>query len=69
MQGPELETQTADLLCTEPQKLMLTVDTVLQAYESQRGNASMLGQTADLMQPSVIKTLRELRDDLHKRFF
>ena len=44
------------------------MDTVLQTYEKQRGQTGMLGQAADLMQPDVIKTMRELRDQLRSNF-
>ena len=60
-----METKTTDFLVTQPQRLKTTIDTVLDVYEAQRGNASMVGQAADLMQPDVIARLRVLQDDLH----
>lgn len=47
--------------------MMATVDTVLRAYEN-RGQASLLGQTADLMNPEVILRLKEIRDLLQKQY-
>ena len=60
MQG-ELTTEKEDFVATQPRVLLATVETVIAAYESQKGKTSMLGQTAELMDPEVIERMRDIR--------
>jgi hypothetical protein len=66
VQGPDIETPDEDYISTDPQSLATAVDTVLGAYDAQRGQGSMVGQTADLMHPEVIVKLRALKEQLHQ---
>lgn len=68
MQGPELELPDTDYLSSDPTRMMATVETVLKAYESQRGQGSLLGQTADLMNPEVIVRLKEIQTLLRRQY-
>jgi hypothetical protein len=68
LQGAELATADQDYLHTDPRSLLRTVDTVLQAYESQRGKTSMLGQATELMQPAVIDRMRHIRTLILKQY-
>ena len=68
VQGAELATPTEDYLSTEPRVLLGTVDTVLQAYESQKGKTSMLGQAAEFMQPVVIDRMRHVRNFILRQY-
>eukprot|EP00884_Botryococcus_braunii_P001959 jgi/Botrbrau1/11764/Bobra.0195s0089.1 len=66
--GADLETNSQDFLSTTPDKLMGAIEAVLEAYESSRGQTSMLGQASELMRPDVIMRLRELRDNIRKHY-
>ena len=66
--GGEMEGPTRDFLSTTPQKLLLTVETVLTAFDNSRNKTTMLGQTADLMNPIVITRLRSIMTTLRKRY-
>lgn len=68
VQGPELTTPNEDFLSTEPRLLLGTVDTVLKAYESQKGKTSMLGQAADFMQPVAIDRMRHVRNFILRQY-
>lgn len=60
MQG-DLVTEKEDHLSTQPRLLLSTVEMVIAAYEGQKGKTSMLGQTAELMDPEVIERMRGVR--------
>lgn len=57
-----------DQLCTTPDALLLVIRGVLAAYEAQRGRPSMAGQAAELMTPTVIERMRELKDEVEMRY-
>jgi hypothetical protein len=67
-QGAEISTPEADYLNTRPRALLLTVQTVLAAYQTQRGRATMLGQASEMMDPAVIRRLHDIEADLRKDF-
>ena len=66
VQGPDLETPDRDYLSTTPERLSITVDTVLETYEAQQGQNTNLGKAADLMHPEVILKLRDLKEQLRR---
>ncbi|CAL8466136.1 g5672 [Coccomyxa elongata] len=66
--GPELETKTHDFLSTTPQKLLAAMDLILETYERSAGSAGMLGQAGALMNPEVIKTLRDIQAIVRKSY-
>jgi hypothetical protein len=68
VQAPPLYTPQEDFLSTEPKRLVQLMETILMAYESSRGKASMIGQTADMMHPDVIKRMREIKEEVQKKF-
>lgn len=68
MQGGNITTPNEDFLSTEPKLLLGTIDTVLAAYESQKGKTSMLGQAAEFMQPVVIDRMRHLRNFVLRQY-
>jgi hypothetical protein len=68
MQGPEVMTASEDYLVAEPRKLLTTIDVVLNAYQSQKGRTSMLGQTAELMEPSVIERMKDIKAAIERRY-
>lgn len=47
---------------------MKVIAGVLQAYEAQRGRATMQGQAVGLMQPAVIERMRALQGDVQERY-
>lgn len=66
--GPELETEREDFLQCEPQELLGLCQRVLQAYRNQRGMASMTGEAAQLMNPTVISRIEEIQSDIEQHF-
>eukprot|EP00238_Polyblepharides_amylifera_P001117 CAMPEP_0196573472 /NCGR_PEP_ID=MMETSP1081-20130531/3373_1 /TAXON_ID=36882 /ORGANISM="Pyramimonas amylifera, Strain CCMP720" /LENGTH=406 /DNA_ID=CAMNT_0041891201 /DNA_START=32 /DNA_END=1252 /DNA_ORIENTATION=+ len=66
--GPELETPTDDFLCTKPDRLLFTIQTVLKAYDSQKNKTNLTGQAAELMQPAVIDRMREIESEIERDF-
>lgn len=68
LQGSNLVTPNEDFLHTNPATLAALVDTVLDAYEASRGKGTILGQTADMLHPDVIKRLQELKAEVARRF-
>jgi hypothetical protein len=54
--------------CRTPEDLLATVDAVLQAYDTQMGRGTMVGQTAGLMNPEVIDLLRDVSLMIRKKF-
>jgi hypothetical protein len=68
LQGADLSTPNEDFLYTEPRLLLGTVDTVLRAYESQKGKTSMLGQATEFMQPKVIDRMRHIRNFILRQY-
>lgn len=58
-----------DYLTTTPPDLMRYVDGVLAAYETQREGKNLLGQTAKLMDPEVIKRMQDIQAVMRKRYF
>lgn len=48
---------------------MRYVDGVLAAYETQKDGKNLLGQTAKLMDPEVIKRLQDIQAVMRKRYF
>lgn len=66
--GPELSTEDQDYLATTPERLMVTMGAVLNAFEAQRGRSTMVGEAADLMNPAVIERMRELQQLVRKQY-
>lgn len=64
----DLTTEKEDFVSTTPRLLLATVETVIAAYEGQKGKTSMLGQTADLMDPEVIDRMREVRTIITNKY-
>ena len=54
--------------CRTPDRLLTTMDAVLQAFDSQRGRDSMAGQAASLMHPDVIERMRRLQQMVRQHF-
>lgn len=66
--GAELETEKEDYLHCQPQDMLQVVQQVLDAYRKQRGNMSMAGEAAELMDPSVIQRLEEIESTIQQQF-
>lgn len=67
--GAPLETEKEDYLCTTPDNLLLVVDSVLAAYDAQRGQTvSLTGEAASLMTPAVIERMRAVRKEIARHF-
>jgi len=67
--GAPLETQHEDYLCTTPERLLMTIQTVLSAFDSQKSNrVGMTGEAATLMSPAVIERMREVELDIEKDY-
>ena len=54
--------------CRTPDALMLTIEAVLKAFDAQSGSRGMVADAASLMNPEVIKTMRELQQQIRKQF-
>ena len=48
--------------------MLLTISTVLDAYDTQLGGADMMAESAALMNPEVIKRMRELKQRISKQY-
>lgn len=55
-------------MCRTPERLLTTMDAVLQAFDSQRGKNSMAGEAAGLMHPDVINRMRRLQQLVQQHF-
>jgi len=67
--GPPVETPQEDYLCTTPERLLVTVQTVLQTYDSQKTTRmGLTGEAAELMSPQVIERMREIETEIEKEF-
>mmetsp|Transcript_47316 Transcript_47316/g.120752 ORF Transcript_47316/g.120752 Transcript_47316/m.120752 type:complete len:419 (-) Transcript_47316:13-1269(-) len=58
-----------DFLTSTPPDLMRYVDGVLAAYETQKDGKNLLGQTAKLMDPEVIRRLQDIQAVMRRRYF
>lgn len=47
---------------------MQTIDAVLKAFDAQKGSKGMVADAASLMNPEVIKTMRELQKQIRKQY-
>jgi hypothetical protein len=54
--------------CSTPDALMAIMTGVLNAYEAQRGRATMAGQAAEFMTPQVIERMRLLQAEVREKF-
>ena len=68
LQGPQISTESEDYLHCTPEGLAKVVDSVLGAYDSQKGRATMTGDAAALMTPEVIERLRVVQLEIRKNF-
>ncbi|KAK9816359.1 hypothetical protein WJX74_002362 [Apatococcus lobatus] len=66
--GAEVQTDKEDFLSTTPERLLTTMDAVLQAFDSQRGKSTMAGEAAGLMHPDVINRMRMLQQLVRQHF-
>jgi len=66
--GAPLETPTQDFLSTQPRTLLVAAETVLAAFDESKNTKTLLGQTADLMNPTVILRLREIVAQIKARW-
>lgn len=57
-----------DYLSTTPVALLKTLDTVLSAYENNRGKHTILGETSNIMHPEVIQKMKKLEAYIKKEF-
>eukprot|EP00892_Ulva_mutabilis_P005879 jgi/Ulvmu1/3663/UM017_0077.1 len=64
----DMVTEKEDHLSTQPRTLLATVETVINAYEGQKGKTSMLGQTAELMDPEVIERMRDVKQLITNKY-
>ena len=51
-----------------PEALLVTICTVLDAYDAQLGGSDMMAESAALMNPEVIKLMRDLKERINKNF-
>jgi hypothetical protein len=54
--------------CSTPEALVAVMTGVLNAYEAQRGRATMAGQAAEFMTPQVIDRMRLLQAEVREKF-
>ena len=54
--------------CRSPDALMQTIEAVLRAFDAQAGSRGMVADAASLMNPEVIKTMRDLQQQIRKQF-
>lgn len=54
--------------CRTPEALLLTISTVLNAYDAQLGGSDMMAESAALMNPEVIKLMRDLKQRISKQY-
>lgn len=47
---------------------MASIEAVLNAFESSRGQSTMLGQAGDLMRPEVIRRMQDLRITIQRDY-
>lgn len=47
---------------------MQTVEAVLRAFDAQAGSRGLVADAASLMNPEVIKTMRDLQQQIRKQF-
>ena len=74
----EFDTKSADFIsnyhdimmwdCRTPEALLLTISTVLNAYDAQLGGSDMMAESAALMNPEVIKLMRDLKQRISKQY-
>ena len=55
-------------LHSTPERLMVVIEGVLAAYETQRGRTTMKGQAADMMRPAVIERMRLVQDEVRDKY-
>ena len=48
--------------------MMQTIEAVLKAFDAQSSSRGMVADAASLMNPEVIKTMRELQQQIRKQF-
>ncbi|CAD7704866.1 unnamed protein product [Ostreobium quekettii] len=60
--------EALDFLTTSPARLLRTVEAVLSAYQTQRGKHTLLGETAGLMNPEVIRKLKYIEGYVRKHY-
>lgn len=51
-----------------PEVLLQTISTVLDAYDTQLGGGDMMAESAALMNPEVIKRMRDLKQRIDKGY-
>ena len=66
--GPELTVGDEDYLFCEAPVLLQTIETVLKAYDAQKGKANITGQAAELMQPEVIEKMKTVKFQIEAHF-
>lgn len=67
--GAEFETESEDFLHCEPEQLLKVIQQVLTAYRNQRAEtSSMVGEAAQLMDPTVIQRMTELESEIESRY-
>lgn len=64
----ELPSSSLDYLSTTPSDLLKTIDTVLSAYEMNKGKHTILGETSKIMHPEVIRKMRKLEAYIKKEY-
>lgn len=68
VEGDLRGTSDLDFLMTTPAKLLATLDAVLNAYQTQKGRHTLLGETASLMNPEVIQKMKYIEGYIRKRY-
>jgi len=64
----EIVSESVDYLSTSPAELLKALDTILTAYESNRGKHTMLGETSSMMNPELIQRMRKLEAYIKKEY-
>lgn len=56
-----------DFLSTTPERLLKTIEVVLDAYDKNKSRENLLGETAQIMNPDVIRRLRDLQHTIRSK--
>ena len=64
----EAVSTSLDYLSTTPAALLKTLETLLTAFDSQKGKHTALGETSRLMNPEVIQKMRKLEAYIRREF-
>lgn len=64
----ELPSADLDYLYTRPSDLLRVIDSVLTAFEQQKGKHTNLGQASNMLNPEVIQKIRKLEVYIRKEY-